>query len=138
MVIDTAKKSLLVGGAEVTLSAKEWLLLELVYKHRNELVTCDSIRMTVWAERVSSAGRPPEVEVENKPSPVQTAPQTGRRCEISSKPAAAGAASGNRLNANIVFGVFLFCNETVIRPLYFFRPAIAKIKARKNYTEECS
>ena len=64
VVIDTAKKSLLVGGAEVTLSAKEWLLLELVYKHRNELVTYDSIRMTVWAERVSSAGRPPEVGVE--------------------------------------------------------------------------
>ena len=39
-------------------------LLELVYKHRNELVTYDSIRMTVWAERVSSAGRPPEVGVE--------------------------------------------------------------------------
>ena len=58
MVIDTAKKSLLVGGAEVTLSAKEWLLPEL-YKHRNELVTYDSIRMTVWAERVSPpAGRP--------------------------------------------------------------------------------
>ena len=64
VVIDTAKKSLLVGGAEVTLSAKEWLLPELVYKHRNELVTYDSIRMTVWAERVSSAGRPPEVGVE--------------------------------------------------------------------------
>ena len=35
-----------------------------MYKHRNELVTYDSIRMTVWAERVSSAGRPPEVGVE--------------------------------------------------------------------------
>ena len=125
VVIDTAKKSLLVGGAEVTLSAKEWLLLELVYKHRNELVTYDSIRMTVWAERLlrrqaAQSGR------RNKPSPVQTAPQTGRRCGISSNPAAAGAAPhGNRLDANIVFGVFLF-NETVIRPLYFFRPASLK------------
>ena len=109
VVIDTAKKSLLVGGAEVTLSAKEWLLLELVYKHRNELVTYDSIRMTVWAERVSSAGRPPGSRSRrNKPSPVQTAPQTGRRCEYPQNPPRPGLPPGNRLDANIVFGVFLF------------------------------
>ena len=48
----TPRKSPCWSAAEVTLSAKEWLLLELVYKHRNELVTYDSIRMTVWAERV--------------------------------------------------------------------------------------
>ena len=60
------------AAQEVTLSAKEWLLLELVYKHRNELVTYDSIRMTVWAERVSSAGRPPKSRSRrNKPSPVR-------------------------------------------------------------------
>ena len=50
-----------------------------------------------------------------------------------SKPAAAGAASRKSADANIVFGVFLFCNETVISPLYFSRPAIAK-KSEENYT----
>ena len=93
MVIDTAKKSLLVGGAEVTLSAKEWLLLELVYKHRNELVTYDSIRMTVWAERVSSAGRPPEVGVEEINLLLYRLRRKLGAGRISSKPAAAGAAS---------------------------------------------
>ena len=93
MVIDTAKKSLLVGGAEVTLSAKEWLLLELVYKHRNELVTYDSIRMTVWAERVSSAGRPLEVGVEEINLLLyRLRRKLGAGANIL-KPAAAGAAS---------------------------------------------
>ena len=34
-----------------------------MYKHRNELVTYDSIRMTVWAERLLRR-QPPEVGVE--------------------------------------------------------------------------
>ena len=105
VVIDTAKKSL-VGGAEVTLSAKEWLLLNW-YKHRNELVTYDSIRMTVWAERVSSAGRPPEVGVEEINLLRTDCAATGR-CEYPQNPPRPGPLLENRLDANIVFGVFLF------------------------------
>ena len=112
---------------------------ELVYKHRNELVTLrlhphDGLGRTRLLRRQAARSR----SRRNKPSPVQTAPQTGRRCEYPQNPPRPGLPPENRLDANIVFGVFPLCNETVIRPLYFFRPAIAKIKARKNYTEECS
>ena len=95
-------------------------LLELVYKHRNELVTYDSIRMTVWAERVSSAGRPPEVGVEEINLLLY---RLRRKLGAGANILKTRRGRGCLLeigDANIVFGVFLFCNETVIRPLYFF------------------
>ena len=103
-----------------------------VYKHRNELVTYDSIRMTVWAERVSSAGRPPEVGVEEINLLLyRLRRKLGAGANIL-KPAAAGAASWKSARRQYCFRRLSLCNETVIRPLYFFRPAIAKIKARKT------
>ena len=138
VVIDTAKKSLLVGGAEVTLSAKEWLLLELVYKHRNELVTYDSIHDGLGRTRLLRRQAARSRSRRNKPSPVQTAPQTGRRCEYPQNPPRPGLPPWKSARRQYCFRRLSLCNETVIRPLYFFRPAIAKIKARKNYTEECS
>ena len=57
----TPRKVLAGRRRGVTLSAKEWLLLELVYKHRNELVTYDSIHDGL-GRTSSSAGRPPKSE----------------------------------------------------------------------------
>ena len=94
VVIDTAKKSLLVGGAEVTLSAKEWLLLELVYKHRNEvshlrLHPHDGLGRTRLLRRQA-----PEVGVEEINLLLyRLRRKLGAGANISSKPAAAGAAS---------------------------------------------
>ena len=80
--------------------------------------------MTVWAERVSSAGRPPEVGVEKINLLLyRLRRKLGAGANILKTPPRPGAASGNQLDANIVFGVFLFCNETVIRPLCF--PALS-------------
>lgn len=64
VTVDTAKHSLLLAGTEVALSAKEWLLLELLYRHRNRLVPYDAIRSAVWSERPALPGRPPDVGLE--------------------------------------------------------------------------
>lgn len=55
-VVETARKTLFVDGAEISLSVKEWRLLELLYEHRNELVPYATIRPAVWNERPLLAG----------------------------------------------------------------------------------
>lgn len=59
--VDEARNVLLVAGTEVILSAKEWLLLELLYKARNRLVAYAAIREAVWAERSPLPGGVPDV-----------------------------------------------------------------------------
>lgn len=49
--IDLPKRELCINGLEISLSGKEWCLLELLYKRRNELVSYETIRAAVWAER---------------------------------------------------------------------------------------
>ena len=49
--IDLAKKTLAVDSRNTALSAKEWLLLELLYKDRNKFVGYEKIRAAVWPER---------------------------------------------------------------------------------------
>ena len=49
--IDLAKKTLFVDNRGIALSAKEWLLLELLYKDRNKFVGYERIRAAVWPER---------------------------------------------------------------------------------------
>ncbi len=51
VVVDTARKTLFVGQTEVSLSVKEWRLLELLYENRNKLVPYAAVRREVWSER---------------------------------------------------------------------------------------
>lgn len=58
VVVDAARKTLFVGQAEVSLSVKEWRLLELLYENRNKLVPYTAIRREVWSERPFVDGAP--------------------------------------------------------------------------------
>jgi DNA-binding winged helix-turn-helix (wHTH) protein len=62
--IDPEKLKLQIDAQEVELSAKEWILIALLYKHRNSLVDYDTIKCKVWSERCWQAGLLPEVGVE--------------------------------------------------------------------------
>lgn len=64
VAVDEARSLLLVDGAEVALSAKEWLLLALLYKAREQLVAYPVIRRTVWAERSLLPDGTPDVGYE--------------------------------------------------------------------------
>lgn len=58
VAVDTARKTLFVDQAEVSLSVKEWRLLELLYEHRHKLVPYAAIRREVWSERLLLGGAP--------------------------------------------------------------------------------
>jgi DNA-binding winged helix-turn-helix (wHTH) protein len=64
LVVDLAKMKLVVDDKTIALSAKEWLLLELLYRHRSRFVSYDEIRAAVWAERYAADSALPEVGVE--------------------------------------------------------------------------
>lgn len=51
LFIDAEKRVVWVDQEEVSLSVKEWSLLELLYTQQNKLVSYDSIRASVWPER---------------------------------------------------------------------------------------
>lgn len=55
VIIDLDKMILVVESQVVSLSVKEWLLLEVIYKHRNKFVSYEEIKRAVWTERYSSA-----------------------------------------------------------------------------------
>lgn len=59
--VDLNKRILLIQGAEISLPVKEWRLLELLYRHRNELVPYETIQSEVWPERRLAGGDPPDV-----------------------------------------------------------------------------
>lgn len=61
VVIDITKKALLLNNLEVSLSVKEWCLLEVLYKHQNRFVSYETIRLAVWAERWSADNKTPDV-----------------------------------------------------------------------------
>jgi DNA-binding winged helix-turn-helix (wHTH) protein len=61
LTIDLAKKDLRINDLEISLSIKEWCLLELLYKHKNELVSYETIRAVVWAERCTLDNGMPDV-----------------------------------------------------------------------------
>ena len=64
IVVDLAKMELVVADTTVALSAKEWLLLETLYSHRNRFVSYGDIRAAVWPERYAADCALPEVGVE--------------------------------------------------------------------------
>lgn len=64
IAIDLAKMKLAVNDKTVALSAKEWLLLEALYKHHNQFVSYAEIRAAVWPERYTADCALPEVGVE--------------------------------------------------------------------------
>lgn len=59
--IDWDRMYLLLDNQVVSLSVKEWLLLELLYKQRNKLVSYEEIRRAVWAERYTDDSNFPSV-----------------------------------------------------------------------------
>ncbi len=62
--IDLEKMTLSVDNQAVSFSVKEWLLLEVLYRHRNKFVSYEEIRKAVWAERCLPDNKPPDVGVE--------------------------------------------------------------------------
>lgn len=64
LVLDTDRMRLAVDGRQVLLSTKEWLLLCLLNKHANKLVSYEDIRLAVWAERPLSNDGFPDVGLE--------------------------------------------------------------------------
>lgn len=61
LTIDLPKRALRINGQEISLSSKEWCLLELLYKRKNELVSYETIRTVVWAERCTFYNGMPDV-----------------------------------------------------------------------------
>ena len=49
--IDFARMNLLVDNQVISLSVKEWLLLESLYRQRGKLVSYEEIKKAVWSER---------------------------------------------------------------------------------------
>jgi pSer/pThr/pTyr-binding forkhead associated (FHA) protein len=64
VLVDLDKMKLVVDSKVISLSMKEWLLLEVLYKRRNKFVSYGEIRMGVWAERYASDSSLPAVGVE--------------------------------------------------------------------------
>jgi hypothetical protein len=64
MIIDLDKMKLVVDHKEISLSAKEWLLLEILDKRRSKFVSYDEIRAGVWTERHTADNSLPDVGVE--------------------------------------------------------------------------
>lgn len=51
LIVDPARRTLHIHDQEICLSGKEWRLVEVLYKHQNEIVTYEMMRSVVWAER---------------------------------------------------------------------------------------
>ncbi|MDR3590898.1 MAG: winged helix-turn-helix domain-containing protein [Negativicutes bacterium] len=64
VMVDLGKMRLAVDHEVIALSAKEWLLLEALYKRRNKFVSYDEIRQSVWTERQAPDHGLPDVGVE--------------------------------------------------------------------------
>lgn len=64
LLLDLHKKECWLEGQLVTLSGKEWTLLELLYRQQQELVTYDAIKLAVWPERYNEAMQSVDVGME--------------------------------------------------------------------------
>jgi len=60
-VVDVSKRVLYIHAREIPLAAKEWRLLELLHRHRNELVPYEKICAEVWSERSLTESAMPDV-----------------------------------------------------------------------------
>jgi len=60
-VVDVSKRVLRIHEKEIPLAAKEWRLLELLHRHRNELVPYEKICAEVWSERSLTESAMPDV-----------------------------------------------------------------------------
>ncbi|RKN84325.1 FHA domain-containing protein [Paenibacillus ginsengarvi] len=58
------KRECVVGGKPIAMSEKEYLFLDLMYKHANQLVTYHDIKQTVWPDRPLGPGGAPDVHTD--------------------------------------------------------------------------
>ncbi|MEF3302019.1 FHA domain-containing protein [Paenibacillus sp. GYB003] len=62
--IQWEKRECVVGGKAIAMSEKEFLFLDLLYKHANRLVTIHDIKTTVWSDRPLGPGGTPDVHTD--------------------------------------------------------------------------
>jgi DNA-binding response OmpR family regulator len=63
IVIDSARHTVSSGGADVTLTAKEFLLLEYLVRHRGRVLSRDVLLTDVWGYRYTGGTRTVDVHV---------------------------------------------------------------------------
>lgn len=63
IVLDPGRHTVSAGGAEVTLTAKEFLLLEYILRHRGRVLSRDVLLTDVWGYRYTGGTRTVDVHV---------------------------------------------------------------------------
>lgn len=58
LVLDETRRECRIGSESITISAKEWDFLWLLYQQPGRLISYDTIKKTVWSERAHSRSIP--------------------------------------------------------------------------------